>query len=317
VLQIDSLCIEFRQERARVAAVRDVSLALAPGECVGVVGESGSGKTQTFLAAMGLLGRNALVSGSIRFEGRELLAAATSELNRVRGARLAMIFQDPMTSLTPHLTVGVQMAEVLVCHAGLSWTAAKRKALDMLQTVRIADAARRMRQYPHELSGGMRQRVMIGMSLLCEPALVIADEPTSALDATIHVQVIELLAAMRREFRMAIALISHDLCAVHAMADRVVVMYAGRVVECAPATAIFAHPRHPYTAELLRCAPNLSAARLNRMPSITGQPPDPAEVLPGCAFAARCARADARCRIERPLLVQSGGAAQAACHHPL
>ena len=175
MLQIDSLCIEFRQERARVAAVRDVSLALAPGECVGVVGESGSGKTQTFLAAMGLLGRNALVSGSIRFEGRELLAAATSELNRVRGARLAMIFQDPMTSLTPHLTVGVQMAEVLVCHAGLSWTAAKRKALDMLQTVRIADAARRMRQYPHELSGGMRQRVMIGMSLLCEPALVIAD----------------------------------------------------------------------------------------------------------------------------------------------
>jgi oligopeptide transport system ATP-binding protein len=320
VLEIDSLSVSFEQAGPDIRAVRDVSLAVAPGECLGVVGESGSGKTQVFMAAMGLLTANARTGGSVRFLGRELLAAAPAELNRVRGSKLSMIFQDPLTSLTPHLSIGVQMAEVLVCHAGASWRNAEVAALSMLERVQVPDPARRLHQYPHELSGGMRQRVMIGMSLLCEPALVIADEPTTALDMTVQAQVIGLLGAMRRDFRMAIALISHDLGVVARLADRILVMYAGRIVEDALAAELFRAPRHPYTAELLRCAPSLAGPRLSRLPSLAGQPPNPAEAIEGCAFAPRCSRVSARCMSERPLLRGSSGAgdaAQAACHHPL
>jgi oligopeptide transport system ATP-binding protein len=239
-------------------------------------------------------------------------------LNRVRGSKLTMIFQDPMTSLTPHLKVGIQLAEVLVNHSQMSWREAEKAALRALERVRVPEAQRRLRQYPHELSGGMRQRVMIGMSLLCEPQLLIADEPTTALDVTVQAQIMEILRAMRAESRMAIVLISHDLGLVAGLADRIVVMYAGRVVESAGAAAILGRAVHPYTAELLKCVPDLRGPRLERMPSLAGQAPSAGGPETGCAFAPRCPLADERCRSERPVLRAVGGAAhQAACHYPL
>jgi oligopeptide transport system ATP-binding protein len=283
---------------------------------VGVVGESGSGKTQTFMAAMGLLPAHATTSGSVQFEGQEILGSHLTTLNRIRGSKLTMVFQDPMSSLTPHLRIGMQMAETLVCHAHLSWREAERASLDMLERVRVPEARRRMRQYPHELSGGMRQRVMIGMSLLCEPKLLIADEPTTALDVTVQAQIIDLLRAMRRELHMAVVLISHDLGVVAGLADRILVMYSGRVVEVGAAQEILHDARHPYTSELLKCVPDLWGPRLERMPSLAGVPPNPANVERGCAFAPRCPRATARCRDERPLLAADSGH-RVACHHPV
>lgn len=314
-LCIDELSVGFAHRTGTVEAVDGVSLRIAPAECVGVVGESGSGKTQLFLAVMGLAG-NAGVRGSVRFEGKELLGATAPAINRVRGSKLTMIFQDPMTSLTPHLSVGTQLAEVLVCHSGLSWLEARAIAGQMLKRVRIPEPQRRLSQYPHELSGGMRQRVMLAMSLLCEPALVIADEPTTALDVTIQAQIIELLRAMRGEAGTALALISHDLAVVAGLADRILVMYAGRVVENAVAADLFRQPRHPYTAELLKCVPSLSGPRLARLPTLAGQPPQPGDALQACRFAPRCPRAAERCRIERPALMGTS-TSQVACHFPL
>jgi oligopeptide transport system ATP-binding protein len=315
-LSIEDLSVSFSQRDASLEAVQRVSLAIAPAECVGIIGESGSGKTQVFMAAMGLLASNALARGSIRFEGGELLHADAAALNRVRGSKLTMIFQDPMTSLAPHLCIGTQLAEVLVCHSGLSWRDAWSSAGRMLERVRVPDPKRRLHQYPHELSGGMRQRVVIGMSLMCEPRLVIADEPTTALDVTIQAQLIELLRIMRGEFGMALVLISHDLGVVAGLADRILVMYAGRIVECASAQELFRHARHPYTAEMLKCIPRLSGPRLARLPTIAGQPPRPGELLEGCAFAPRCPLAQDRCRTERPLLSNAGDSS-VACHFPL
>ena len=314
-LSIDELSVSFAHRSSTVEAVDRVSLRIAPAECVGVVGESGSGKTQLFLAVMGLAGK-ADVSGSIRFEGKELLGGAAAAINRVRGSKLTMIFQDPMTSLTPHLSIGTQLAEVLVCHSGRSWVEARALAGEMLERVRIPDPRRRLSQYPHELSGGMRQRVMLAMSLLCEPALVIADEPTTALDVTIQAQIIELLRAMRVEAGTALALISHDLAVVAGLADRILVMYAGRIVENAVAGELFRQPRHPYTAELLKCVPSLSGPRPARLPTLAGQPPQPGDALQACPFAPRCPRAADRCRIERPALL-GGSTSQVACHFPL
>jgi oligopeptide/dipeptide ABC transporter ATP-binding protein len=245
------------------------------------------------------------------------LRAPPAQLNRVRGSKLTMIFQDPMTSLTPHLKVGTQLAEVLVCHAGMSWSSARVAARRMLERVRVPEPERRLYQYPHELSGGLRQRVMIGMSLLCEPTLVIADEPTTALDVTVQAQIIDLLRAMREELGMALVLISHDLGVVAGLADRILVMYAGRIVESTGAADLFRHAQHPYTAELLKCIPSLSGPRLQRLPTLPGQPPQPGESLEGCAFAPRCPRAAERCRVERPELHASPGGAQVACHFPL
>jgi oligopeptide transport system ATP-binding protein len=314
-LSIDDLRVSFAHRTGTLEAVDGVSLHIAAAECVGVVGESGSGKTQLFLAAMGLAG-NAQVTGSIRFQGEELLGATAPALNRVRGSKLTMIFQDPMTSLTPHVSVGTQLAEVLVCHLGLSWGEARAAAGRMLERVRIPEPRRRLNQYPHELSGGMRQRVMLAMSLLCEPALVVADEPTTALDVTIQAQIIELLRAMRAEAGTALALISHDLAVVAGLADRIAVMYAGRVVENAAAAELFRRPRHPYTAELLKCVPSLSGPRLARLPTLAGQPPQPGEALQACPFAPRCPRAAERCRAERPALMGTS-TSQVACHFPL
>jgi oligopeptide transport system ATP-binding protein len=286
-------------------------------ECVGIVGESGSGKTQLFMAAMGLLAPGAAAAGSVRFEDEEILGAASRTLNRIRGSKLTMVFQDPMTSLTPHLKIGTQLAEVLVCHAGKSWSEARVAARRMLERVRVPEAERRLNQYPHELSGGLRQRVMIGMSLMCEPQLVIADEPTTALDVTVQAQIIDLLRAMRAEVGMALVLISHDLAVVAGLADRILVMYAGRIIESAAAADLFRHARHPYTAELLKCIPSLSGPRLERLPTLSGQPPRPGDSHAGCAFAPRCPRAAERCRVERPLLQDAGAARLVACHFPV
>jgi len=312
-----SLSVSFARREADIRAVQQVSLDVAPRECVGLVGESGSGKTQLFMAAMGLLPSNATSSGSVRFEGEELLAADARRLNRFRGSKLTMIFQDPMTSLTPHLQIGTQLAEVLVCHADQSWSEARKAARHMLDRVRVPEAIRRFDQYPHELSGGLRQRVMIAMSLLCEPRLVIADEPTTALDVTIQAEIIELLRAMRSEVGMALVLISHDLAVVAGLADRILVMYAGRIVESGATAELLWHPRHPYTAELINCIPRLSGPRLERLPTLAGQPPQPGDSIEGCAFAPRCPRAADRCRSERPPLQDISRGAQVACHFPL
>jgi oligopeptide transport system ATP-binding protein len=313
-LSIDDFWIGFANRGAAIEAVNGVSLRIAPSECVGIVGESGSGKTQLFLGVMGLLAGNAQVKGRIRFEGNELVDSRAR--NRVRGSRLTMIFQDPLTSLTPHLKIGTQLAEVLVQHSGMPWSEARISAGRMLERVRVPEPGLRLKQYPHELSGGMRQRVMLAMALLCEPSLVIADEPTTALDVTIQAQIIELLRAVRSEFGMALALISHDLAVVAGLADRILVMYAGRIVESAAAPELFRNPRHPYTAELLKCLPSLFGPRFARLPTLAGQPPRPGEKLDACAFAPRCPRAADRCRIERPEL-QATAAGEVACHFPL
>ena len=228
-----------------------------------------------------------------------------------------MVFQDPMMSLTPHLKIGLQLAEVLVHHRGVSWRDAKRAALRALDRVRIPDPQRRLGQYPHELSGGMRQRVMIGMSLLCEPALVIADEPTSALDVTVQARILDLLRDLRAETGISIVLISHDLGVVASLADRVAVMYAGRIVESAPAAELMRTARHPYSALLMQCVPDLRRPRTERMPFLAGQAPGAAEPERGCAFAPRCPRSTERCVQERPALVDVNAASQVACHHPL
>ncbi len=317
ILRIEDLSVSFAQRNRRISAVRRVSLTVAAGECLGVVGESGSGKTQLFMAAMGLLAPGAAAGGSVRFEEEEILGAAPRALNRIRGSKLTMVFQDPMTSLTPHLKIGTQLAEVLVRHAGKPWSGARLAARRMLERVRVPEAQRRLNQYPHELSGGLRQRVMIGMSLMCGPQLVIADEPTTALDVTVQAQIIDLLRAMREEVGMALVLISHDLGVVAGLADRILVMYAGRIVESAAAADLFGHARHPYTAELLKCIPSLSGPRLERLPTLPGQPPQPGDSPAGCAFAPRCPRAAERCRVERPMLQDVGAGRLAACHFPV
>ena len=312
VLSIEDLTVSFSQPDRSIFAVRQVSLAVAARECVAIVGESGSGKTQIFMAAMGLLAGNAAAQGSVRFEGGEILGAPASQLNRIRGSKLSMIFQDPMTSLTPHLKIGTQLAEVLVCHAGKSWSEARIAARRMLERVRVPEPGRRLNQYPHELSGGLRQRVMIGMSLLCDPKLVIADEPTTALDVTVQAQIIDLLRAMREEVGMALVLISHDLGVVAGLADRVVVMYAGRVVEQGPVDRVFARPAHPYTRGLLASVPTRGTVGALLVP-IPGAPPNPTAMPEGCAFHPRCPLAEDRCRDEVPPLRDIAAEQRVAC----
>ena len=257
VLELDKLGVSFVTPRGEVAAVHELSLTVDAGECLGVVGESGAGKSQAFLAVMGLLPPNARVSGRARFGAVELIGRRSSDLNGVRGARLAMIFQDPGSALTPHMTVGDQIAEPMVRHSGLSWRAARRQALELLDCVRITDAARRFDQYPHELSGGMRQRVMIAMALACDPALLIADEPTTALDVTVQAQILALLTELRRSRGMAMVLITHDLGVVAGTADRVAVLQKGRLVEVGPVSRVLKTPSHPYTRMLLQMTPRI------------------------------------------------------------
>ena len=313
VLAVTDLTTRFATPEGEVAAVSEVSFEVEQGAAVGVVGESGSGKTQAFLSIMGLLARNGACTGSARFRGQELLDLPRGELNRIRGVRLTMIFQDPMTSLNPYLRISRQMTEVLIEHKGLSEQAARRRALDLLDRVGIPAAARRIDRYPHEFSGGMRQRVMIAIALLCQPDLLIADEPTTALDVTVQAQILELLQELRRELGMAIVLITHDLGVVAGLCERVMVMYAGRIVEQGPIEPIFDDPRHPYTLGLLRSMPRLDEARATELTAIPGQPPNLQALPKGCAFRNRCAYAFERC-LERPELLEFGQDRAKACH---
>ncbi len=305
LLEIENLKVTFHGDAGRVTrAVDGVSLGVARGRTLGVVGESGSGKSVTFLAVMGLLPTHtAQVTGHIRFDGRDLLALPDRELRDLRGDRLAMIFQEPMTSLNPSLTIGEQIAEVFVRHRGFSRTRAWREALEMLRRVRIPSPELRVHDYPHRLSGGMRQRAMIAIALACAPELIIADEPTTALDVTIQAQILDLLRDLKAASDAAIVLITHDLGVIAEVADDVAVMYAGEVVEQAPVAVLFAAPEHPYTVGLLGSLPRLDQ-KADRLAVIDGMVPDMSAPPAGCRFAPRCPFADEACRAAPPPVVR-------------
>ena len=313
VLDIEKLNVTFATPDGQVNAVSDVSLTLAAGETLGVVGESGSGKSQVFMAVMGLLASNGRASGAARFKGENMLTAPVSRLNKIRGCCMPMIFQDPMTSLTPHMRIGAQLTEVLTFHKGQSRSDANAAALRMLDLVRIPEAAKRLGQYPHELSGGMRQRIMIAMALLCNPDLLIADEPTTALDVTVQAQILDLFKNLKQEFNTAIVMITHDLGVVAGLCDKVMVMYGGRIVESASAREIFYDPRHPYTEGLLRSMPRIDGTEERELPTIPGQPPNLQNLPCGCAFNERCDYAMARCFETRPALEAIATGRLAAC----
>jgi peptide/nickel transport system ATP-binding protein len=314
LLAIGDLKVVFHGDQGRTThAVDSVNLAIGPGRTVGVVGESGSGKSVTFLAVMGLLPKDGSeVSGRIQFDDIDLLALGDRKLRDLRGDRLAMIFQEPMTSLNPSYTIGEQIIEVLVRHKGLSRGQARVKAVELLSRVKIPSPQRRIDDYPHRLSGGMRQRAMIAMALACDPKLLIADEPTTALDVTIQAQILDLLRELRKESGAAIVLITHDLGVVAELCDDVAVMYAGEIVEQAPVAALFELPQHPYTVGLLGAIPRLDQ-RAERLATIEGMVPNMATLPTGCRFAPRCPFADDRCRSERPPVVQLAGGRWSRC----
>jgi peptide/nickel transport system ATP-binding protein len=304
LLEVQDLRVSFPTPAGLARAVDGLSFQVHRGETVCIVGESGCGKSVTALSVMGLLPRPAAqIEGSIGLEGRDLLSLAPTDLADLRGNRIAMIFQEPMTSLNPAFTVGMQLSEVLVRHRGMNAQAAREAVLAMLNRVRIPAPEQRIDDYPHRMSGGMRQRIMIAMSLLCEPALLIADEPTTALDVTIQAQVLGLMRQLRRELGTAIVLITHDLGVVAEMADRVVVMYAGQIVEQAPVQALFDMPQHPYTVGLMGAIPSL-ALDDDRLAAIDGLVPAATAMPEGCRFSARCPFAQDRCRYETPPLVE-------------
>jgi oligopeptide transport system ATP-binding protein len=318
VLAVRDLCTYFRGEAGPIKAVDGVSFEIRRGEVLGIVGESGSGKSVTSLSILGLLPKADTFHprGEVRYGGRDLLRVPEPELQRLRGDRASMIFQDPMTSLNPYLTVERQLTEVLEHHRRVSRRVARARAMTMLERVGIADAPARLRAYPHQLSGGMRQRVMIAMALLCEPELLIADEPTTALDVTIQAQILSLIRDLQRDFGTAVILITHDLGVVAGMADRVQVMYAGRIVEAAPTDALFANPAHPYTRGLLGSVPSLGAARGEPLTAIPGLPPDLGQLPEGCPFRPRCPRASEICASQYPRRDEVAPAHFVHCHHP-
>ncbi|MEO8134248.1 MAG: ABC transporter ATP-binding protein [Betaproteobacteria bacterium] len=318
LLEVDDLRTHFFTRDGVVRAVDGVSFSVYPGETLAIVGESGCGKSVTSLSILRLIASppGRIVSGRLMFEGRDLLGLSDAEMRKVRGDRISMIFQEPMTSLNPVLTIGRQISEALVLHRGLTQAAALQRALEMLTLVNIPDAARRIGQYPHQLSGGMRQRVMIAMALACNPRLLIADEPTTALDVTIQAQILHLMRDLKDKTGAAIILITHDLGVVAGMAQRVAVMYAGRKVEEATVDDLFAHPRHPYTQGLLDSIPRLAEAGREdrpRLAEIPGMVPSLKEDVPGCLFAPRCAYATERCRREYPPLEEKAPGHWAAC----
>ena len=317
LLEVDGLETHFFTRDGVVRAVDGVSFSIQPGETLALVGESGCGKSVTSLSILRLIasppGRT--VAGAIRFDGRDLLGLSERAMRKVRGNEISMIFQEPMTSLNPVLTIGRQIAEALVVHRGLDRAQASSRAVEMLRLVNIPEPARRAAEYPHQLSGGMRQRVMIAMALACDPKLLIADEPTTALDVTIQAQILDLMRALKERTGAAILLITHDLGVVAEMAQRVVVMYAGRKVEEAPVGELFANPRHPYTRGLLNSMPRLGAAKAgrSRLQEIPGVVPSLREPIPGCPFATRCAHAVERCRVEAPPLEDRAEGHSVAC----
>ncbi len=320
LLEVNNLKTYFFTRGGVVKAVDDVSFTIKPGETLGVVGESGCGKSVTALSVMRLVAEppGKIVDGEILFNGENILEKSQDELTNLRGSKISMIFQDPMTSLNPVFTVGYQIAETVKRHRkDVNNDQAWKRAVEMLDLVRIPDARRRARNYPHEFSGGMRQRVMIAIALACNPQLLIADEPTTALDVTIQAQILELMKGLSHEFGTAVMLITHDLGVVAGTCEHVNVMYAGHVVESAPVRQIFETPAHPYTVGLLNSIPRLDEPRGSRLTPIQGQPPDLTDPPPGCPYAPRCPKVQDRCRRERPELQPVGRGEQvAACFYP-
>ncbi|UOA34246.1 Oligopeptide transport ATP-binding protein OppD (plasmid) [Sulfitobacter sp. DSM 110093] len=315
LLEIDKLSVTFDGEDGPVHAVNDLSLSISRGETLGIVGESGSGKSQTAFSIMGLLAPNGRTAGSVRFDRQEILGAKPKVLNKLRAERIAMIFQDPMTSLNPYMRIADQMTEVLTLHHGMSKRAALAESVRMLDAVKIPAAKERIRLFPHEFSGGMRQRVMIAMSLLCKPDLLIADEPTTALDVTVQAQIMDLLGDLQKDFGMATILITHDLGVVAGFCERVLVMYGGRVMEQGPTEPLFAEPTHPYTRGLLAAVPRVDDQDAT-MKAIPGNPPNMAAPPEGCPFRPRCTYAGEDCRVMPPLAPFAQGRAR-ACHRPI
>ncbi len=319
VLELDELRTYFDTRDGVVKAVDGLSFALRPGEILGVVGESGCGKSITSLSIMQLVPRPParFAGGEIRFRGKNLLEATTAEMRAIRGNEISMIFQDPMSSLNPVLTIGDQLTEAIILHQGLSERAAMGRAKEMLDLVHIPEPQRRLKEYPHQLSGGMRQRVMIAMALACDPSVLIADEPTTALDVTIQAQILGLMEEIREKLNTAIILITHDLGVVAEMADRVLVMYAGRKVEEADVVELFERPQHPYTRGLMNSLPKLAEAgappTTERLSEIPGIVPSLDKLPPGCAFAERCSFATDRCRETYPPLESKAPGHLAAC----
>jgi peptide/nickel transport system ATP-binding protein len=313
LLEVEGLRVDFFTRRGTVQAVRNVSFSLDRGETLGIVGESGSGKSvmaQTLLGLTELPGK--ITGGDVRWKGQSLVHDAEATLRRVRGREIAMVFQDPMTSLNPLFTVGTQISEVCRRHMGASKKAARARAVELLDLVGIANAAQRVKQYPHEMSGGMRQRVLIAMALACEPELLVADEPTTALDVTIQAQILELIADLQQRLGLAVVLITHDLGVVAGLCDRVAVMYSGKLVELADADSLYAKPGHPYTVGLLNSTPRLDIT-MPRLVSIDGAPPDLVSPPAGCPFAARCALAVTQCLEAMPGLKTYEGGRKVAC----
>jgi oligopeptide transport system ATP-binding protein len=315
VLSVRNLTTRFQSERGIVAAVDAVSFDVEAGETLAIVGESGSGKSVTALSILRLIPSppGKIAAGEVRLAGRDLLKLTEAEMRGVRGNQIAMIFQEPMSSLNPALRIGFQIAEPITLHRRVPWARALDQAVDLITAVRMPDAAVRSAAYPHQFSGGMRQRAMIAMALACEPQLIIADEPTTALDVTVQAQILDLLKELASRAHSALILITHDLGVVARYANRVAVMYAGRIVETAPARELYARPKHPYTLGLMQSAPRLDGDASKPLLPIEGQPPDLAALPAGCAFAPRCRYVQERCRSERPELRQVGERHQKAC----
>ena len=313
LLEVKNLKTVFRTYAGEVSAINDIAFSVGYGEAIGIVGESGSGKSVTMLSVMGLLADNGKVShGEITFDGKNLLKLSDREMQKLRGNEIGMIFQDPMTSLNPVFTIGNQLMEAILRHNKISRSEAKAKAINVLNLVGIPNPEKRLKQYPHEFSGGMRQRVMIAMSLSCEPKLLIADEPTTALDVTIQAQILELMKDLKNKINMAIILITHDLGLVADICERVMVMYGGTIVEKGTVHDIFYRPKHPYTEGLLKCIPRLNMEK-ERLNPIEGSPPDMIHAPKGCPFVARCEKAMEICLNDKPQYKEDNTGHGAAC----